>query len=195
MNSTKKSKSPSAQVPTKKLSPIVWALAIVLPFIMVFGLRTAFVGNYYVPSGSMETTLMTGDRIFVTYPEKANPERGDIVVFEDQLGWLNSDYITGKGYLVKRVIALGGDTISADDEGNVLVNGEKLDEPYVQGITVAFDEQTVPEGKFFAMGDNRENSADSRYHIATGTQFISDNSITGKMWLRYWPLSNMGSVE
>lgn len=195
MNSIKKSKSPSAQAPNKKLSPIAWVLAIVLPFIIVVGLRTALVGNYYVPSGSMETTLMTGDRIFVTYPEKDNPERGDIVVFEDKLGWLDSEYIAGKGYLVKRVIALGGDTISADTEGNVLVNGEKINEPYVQGITTAFDEQTVPEGKFFAMGDNRENSADSRYHITTGNQFISVSSITGKMWLRYWPLSNMGSVK
>lgn len=195
MNSTKKSKSPSAQAPNKKLSPIAWVLAIVLPFIIVVGLRTALVGNYYVPSGSMETTLMTGDRIFVTYPEKDNPERGDIVVFEDKLGWLDSEYIAGKGYLVKRVIALGGDTISADTEGNVLVNGEKINEPYVQGITAAFDEQTVPEGKFFAMGDNRENSADSRYHITTGNQFISVSSITGKMWLRYWPLNNIGSVE
>ena len=195
MNSTKKSKSPSAQAPNKKLSPIAWVLAIVLPFIIVVGLRTALVGNYYVPSGSMETTLMTGDRIFVTYPEKNNPERGDIVVFEDKLNWLNSNYISEKGYLVKRVIALGGDTISADTEGNVVVNGEKINEPYIQGLTSAFAEQIVPKGKFFAMGDNRENSADSRYHIATDNQFISISSITGKMWLRYWPLSKIGSVE
>lgn len=195
MNSTKKSKSPSAQAPNKKLSPIAWVLAIVLPFIIVVGLRTALVGNYYVPSGSMETTLMTGDRIFVTYPEKNNPERGDIVVFEDKLNWLNSNYISEKGYLVKRVIALGGDTISADTEGNVVVNGKEINEPYIQGLTSAFAEQIVPEGKFFAMGDNRENSADSRYHIATDNQFISISSITGKMWLRYWPLSKIGSVE
>ena len=195
MNSTKKSKSPSAQAPNKKLSPIAWVLAIVLPFIIVVGLRTALVGNYYVPSGSMETTLMTGDRIFVTYPEKNNPERGDIVVFEDKLNWLNSNYISEKGYLVKRVIALGGDTISADTEGNVVVNGKEINEPYIQGLTSAFAEQIVPKGKFFAMGDNRENSADSRYHIATDNQFISISSITGKMWLRYWPLSKIGSVE
>jgi signal peptidase I len=195
MKSSKKLKSSAAQAPNKKLSPLAWALALVLPFIIVFGLRTALVGNYYVPSGSMETTLMTGDRILVTYSEKENPERGDIVVFADKLDWLNSEYVSGTGYLVKRVIALGGDTISADTEGNVLVNGKKIDEPYIQGLTSAFDEQVIPEGKFFAMGDNRENSADSRYHITTGNQFISVSSITGKMWLRYWPLNNMGSVE
>jgi len=143
----------------------------------------------------METTLNVGDRIFVTYANKEHPQRGDIVVFEDKLGWLNSDYLTDEGFLVKRVIAIGGDTISADENGIVYLNKLPIDEPYAEGKTTAFAEQIVPEGKFFAMGDNRENSADSRYHIQAGTQFVDTNAITGKMWLRYWPLDNLGTVK
>lgn len=169
-------------------------LAIVIPFVLVFGVRTYFVDNYYVPSGSMESTLMTGDRILVTLQGKEDVHRGDIIVFSDSQGWLNSEFIEN-GFLVKRAIAIGGDTISANAEGQVLVNSQPITEPYAQGYTAQFPEQTVPEGSIFVLGDNRENSADSRFHIGTGTQFIPITDVKGKAWLDYWPLKTFRSVN
>jgi len=180
-------------VAKKKLGWVAYLIVIVLPFIIVIVLRSFLLGNYYIPSGSMENTLQIGDRMLVSLPDRANPQHGDIVVFKDNLNWLDSQYPTNDQYLVKRVIGLGGDTVYSDGK-HVYVNGKALNEPYVVGTTTAFSKQKVPQGKFFALGDNRENSADSRAHIATGTQFISVNAIVGKAWLRYWPLNKLGTI-
>ena len=100
--------------------------------------------------------------------------------------------------LVKRVVALGGQTVDMKD-GVVYVDGQALDEPYVtgeswplaaqaDGITVTFP-YTVPEGSVWVMGDNRENSADSRYLGA-----VSQENIIGVVVLRYWPLNRFGTL-
>jgi len=109
-------------------------LAIVLVGLLLsWGVRTFLVRSFSIPSGSMEQTLMIGDRIIVNElaPSVMPLHRGDIVVFEDPGGWLGYGDDAGQD-LVKRVIGLPGDHVSCcDADGHVLVNGEPLDEPYL----------------------------------------------------------------
>jgi signal peptidase I len=167
-------------------------LAFLVPVIILIVLRAFFIGNFFIPSASMEPTMMTGDRVFSL---KINtPEKGQIVVFNDVNNWMGNG---PENYLTKRVIAMGGDTVECcNDKGQVLVNGEPLDESaYLQGQnTLNFNKMTVPEGYVFVMGDNRQNSADSRFHIETNTQFIPETAIIGKPFFKYWPIEHFGII-
>lgn len=179
---------------SKALVYTVNAAFFIVPLIIVLVLRTFFIGNFYIPSGSMENTLLVSDRVLTI--KDPNPERGDIVVFKDDQHWLSSD---GNQYLVKRVAAVGGDTIEGKD-GEIFVNDKAIDESrYLKGRNVGlnstFELQKVPEGKLFVLGDNRENSADSRFHISNNTQFVNDSSVTGKPFFIYWPLNRIGGVK
>lgn len=180
--------------PKAILSRVLSYGAIILtPFLIAWLVSSFLIGNYNIPSASMEKTLMVGDRIFATIPGAQEAKQGDIVVFKDVNNWLNSS-AGEEGYLVKRVAAVGGDTISCCDvEGRVLINGQPYDEPWLVGENINFDEQVVPEGSVFLLGDNRGNSADSRYHIDEDKQFIPTSAIQGKAWLRYWP--SWGSIQ
>jgi signal peptidase I len=114
------------------------------------------------------------------------PERGDIIVF-------NPPVESEKPY-IKRVIALAGETVEIKADGYVYINGQKLDEPYIQGpITECTsrkcDAVTVPEGAVYVLGDNRRNSSDSRIF---GPVDVDD--IIGKAWLTYWPFDDLGLV-
>jgi signal peptidase I len=179
---------------SKALVYTVNAAFFVVPLIIVLVLRTFFIGNFYIPSGSMENTLLVSDRVLtIKDPE---PKRGDIVVFKDDQHWLSSD---GNQYLVKRVAAVGGETIEGKD-GKIFVNGKAINEvKYLKGKNVGlnstFEIQKVPNGKLFVLGDNRENSADSRFHIASNTQFINESSVTGKPFFIYWPFNRLGGVS
>lgn len=176
------------RVQKPRLKPLLnLLLTILLPASVLYGLLFVFIGNYHVPSSSMETTLMTGDRIFGSkFNVQGRVAHSDIVVFSDSNGWLEGSPVEGS-FLVKRVIGLGGDTVSADESGNVFLNGEVLDEPYVQGITAPFPEQVVPEGFMFLMGDNREFSGDSRMFIGTpdGRQFVPVSSLQSTYWFTW----------
>ena len=161
-------------------------------------LRTFVVQTFYIPSGSMEPTLQIGDRIIVnklSY-DLHGVDRGDIVVFnrppaEDCGGPPVND-------LVKRVIGLPGDVMS-ESGGYVYVNGQRLDETWLpateQGRTGPGPAGTssdlshpyrVPANEYFVMGDNRENSCDSRFWGP-----IPKSLIVGKVDLRIWPLSSI----
>lgn len=108
------------------------------------------------------------------------PQRGDVVVFEPPIGRTSKPYI-------KRVIALPGETVTFRD-GGVYVNGELLEEPYIQGTATSWPngdpsrQVVVPEEHLFVLGDNRNNSTDSR---SFGP--ISSESLIGKAWISYWP--------
>ena len=128
-----------------------------------------------VPSESMEPTIRTeslliGFRLPYLLGDPV-PKHGDIIVFRDP---------DSPRFLVKRTIGLPGDTVSFDGQGNVFLNGEKMEEPYLaeQNVTVSpVDTFTVPEGTVFVMGDNRLHSLDSRYKA---TPFIPIHSIYSK---------------
>ena len=158
-----------------------------------FGLRTFIVGTYEIPSGSMEDTIEIGDRVFsekISYYGRS-PEVGEIVTFDDPLE-------SGQT-LIKRVIAVGGDEIDLRD-GYVYVNGEKRDEPYTDGkeshplnpapgVQISYP-YTVPDGCLWVMGDNRTNSADSRYFGA-----VPVSSVSGHANIIYWPINRLGMLE
>ena len=166
---------------------------VVLVIAMAWAMRTFIFGAYEIPSGSMETTIMTDDRVFA---EKisyyfGDPEQGDIVTFEDP-------EVAGRT-LIKRIIAVGGQTVDLID-GAVYVDGVKLDEPYTNGLPSnpllpAFGVDieypyTVPDGYIWVMGDNRTKSSDSRYFGA-----VPVSSVTGKAVFTYWPIANLGLLE
>lgn len=172
----------SEPINTKKLS---WmnVLKNVLPFAImitvVILLRAFIIGSFNIPSPSMESTLMVGDVAVVNYLDR-DPKQGDIVVFKDDLGWLaKSGHQLEGEHLIKRVAAVGGDTIESK-YGSLYVNGEKWDTAHLQGANIDFPLQTVPANHYFMLGDNREYSADSRYHIEEGKQFINKDSIVGR---------------
>jgi len=161
---------------------LVFALA-ALVLIFAFCVRVVVVDGH-----SMEPTLHEHDRLLVqsTFYE---PQRGDVVVVD---GYINY----GKP-LVKRVIAVGGDTVDIDaEQGIVYVNGEALDEPYTAEPTytegnIGFP-LTVPEGQLFLMGDNRQHSTDSRF-VSVG--LIDERDILGKVLWRIFPLNAFGRIK
>jgi signal peptidase I len=183
---------------------------LILAAIIFFGVRL-IVLNFQVDGSSMFPNLDDGEMLLVNrnvymhfdvnkyidvfpfvehdgehivYPFNP-PERGDIVVF-------NPPNRSDKPY-IKRVIGLPGETVSFKD-GFVYINGHKVEEPYLDGDETKCNrsvcpEVVVPEGSVYVMGDNRENSADSR---SFGP--VSINSIIGKAWVTYWPFDDFGLV-
>lgn len=159
--------------------------------IIALALRIFVLEAYEIPSGSMETTIMTGDMVFAekfTYLN-TTPKRGEIVTFMDP-----NPAISNRT-LIKRVVAVSGDTVDLKN-GYVYINGVMQDEPYTHGqpsrpLTSYQSEPigypyTVPEGKIWVMGDNRGNSSDSRYFGA-----VDVSSVTGHAFMIYWPLDRI----
>lgn len=179
--------------------------------------RTFLLQAFWVPSGSMEQTLVRGDRILVWKPG-AQPGHGDVVVFRDPGDWL-ADPPPAEGLsglfgragtflgilpstsgddLVKRVIGVGGDTIECcSPDGRVVRNGEPIDEPYVYPGDPT-DQLTfsvrVPEGRLFVMGDHRSDSADSRYHLDEQDGTVPDDNVVGIAKVIMWPISRWATL-
>lgn len=130
---------------------------------------------------------------------KGTLNSGDIVVSVKSNDFESSDVVAfyyNNNILVKRVIAEAGDWVDMDEEGNVYVNKKKLDEPYLTekayGQTDITFPYQVPENRIFVMGDNRQESIDSRNN-AIGT--VADEQIVGKLVFRVWPLTEMGVID
>lgn len=173
----------------------------ILPLVIVLIIRLFFFGFYSIPSESMMDTIQVGDRVITSKTAMKYPGlvRGDIIVFKDPAHWLNaesssSSYQTSE-YLIKRLIGLPGDTVACKGPGwPITVNGVAIDEqsyirPGVDPSSVAFSVK-VSADHVFVMGDNRSNSADSRYHFDDGDKgLVPESDVIGVGLVVYWPLS------
>ncbi|WP_277050925.1 signal peptidase I [Ruania albidiflava] len=192
-------------------SVIVVVCALVLSLVIKTFLAQAF----YIPSVSMEPTLMVGDRLVVNklVPQVMDIDRGDVVVFLDPGGWLDTpphelnaaeQVLTWIGLLpehadehvIKRVIGTGGDhVVCCTAEGLITVNGEPIEEPYLVPGAVPSErpfDVTVPESHLFVLGDNRPRSADSRAHAgAVGGGFVPVRNVVGRAFVITWPLDRI----
>ncbi|MGI8427321.1 MAG: signal peptidase I [Actinomycetota bacterium] len=170
-------------------------------------IKTFVVQAFYIPSGSMENTLMIGDRVLVSkfLYRFSEPKSGQVIVFVSPFGETNPkvDRGTFRNFLnsiaedlglkstekdfIKRVIATEGQTIQAK-QGAVFVNNRKLTEPYLHdsGPIPDYGPTKIPKGKVFVMGDNRNNSQDSRVFGP-----ISKSTILGRAFVLIWPPSRI----
>jgi signal peptidase I len=161
-----------------------WLLIVGGALITALLVKTFLLQAFFIPSLSMSPTLDKGDRVLVnkfSY-DLDDVDRGDLVVFERP-----PEEPSGIKDLIKRVVGLPGDTIESRD-GVVHVNGEAIEEDYLEdGVrTDNLPEQVVPEGQVFVMGDNRENSLDSRVFGP-----IDADLIVGRAFVRVWPLTRL----
>ena len=163
---------------------LLWIAAIAAGILTAVFISNFIIVNAEIPSGSMENTIMPGDRILGNRLAYLNsdPERFDIIIFR---------YPDDESQLfIKRVIGLPGETVEIRD-GSIYINGS--DEP-LQDVNIkapmegSFGPYTVPEDCYFVMGDNRNNSKDSRYWENT---FVTKDEILGKAFFKYWPLNEM----
>lgn len=165
-----------------------WAAAIILAAAVAIFADKFLIVNAQIPSGSMENTIITGDRIIgnrLAYTF-SDPQRFDIIIFR---------YPDDESQLfIKRIIGLPGETVEIID-GRIYINGS--DEPLEDVETKepasgTFGPYEVPEDCYFVMGDNRNNSLDSRYWTNT---FVSRDEILGKAVFRYWPLTEIKLIK
>lgn len=192
---------------------IVVGTALVLSLLI----KTFLVQAFYIPSPSMEPTLVRGDRVLVSQltPGPFGLERGDVVVFKDPGEWLPPAQDPERGvvaealvegltfvgvlpqdsgeHLIKRVIGLEGDVVTCcDEQGRLTVNGQPVDEPYVfpgEGTDQVTFEITVPEGRMWVMGDHRSSSLDSRYHQdLAGQGTVAIDLVVGRAVATIWPV-------
>lgn len=169
---------------------ISWIITIVLAIVAALFIKNYVIINANIPSGSMENTIMTGDRLFgyrLAYNDEKTPERGDIIIFkypDDE----TENY-------VKRVIGLPGETITIED-AKIYINGSSvpLGEEYLKDEwTIATGPYTfeVPKDSYLVLGDNRNNSYDARYWTNT---YVTKDKILGKAVFRYYPFEEAGSL-
>lgn len=175
----------SAEKTTSKTrGAIEWVLVIAGALAAALLIKTFLFQAFFIPSASMEPTLQIGDRVLVNKLSYkfGDIDRGDLVVFKRPDLAAESAAVVRD--LIKRVIALPGETVEARD-GAIYINGKKLDEPYLPKGTLSenLPGQVVPAGRIWVMGDNRTNSRDSR---VLGP--IDIDTIHGRAFVRIWPL-------
>jgi signal peptidase I len=196
-------------------------LILLAAIVISFLIKTFLIRSFYIPSESMQDTLLVNDRIIVNElePKLVPIQHGDIVVFKDPGGWLppgteNTEpngvaaffdwalSIVGltapdsNDHLIKRVIGLPGDVVACCNAyGQMTVNGVPLDETYLKlpaGVTKVSKDDfsvTVPKNSLWVMGDNRYNSADSRYNRdKPGNGFVPYDDVVGRAVLISWPI-------
>ena len=242
--------APAEEKPKKKSSALREGLILVTCTVLFFYVMQTFVARpYLIPSESMEPTLhgcygCTGDRIMVdkiTY-HFGEPKPGDVIVFKGPPNW-NIDYKSIRSHntavrwvqnvlsvigfvppdendLVKRVIAVGGQTVECREATGLTVDGKPIDQPFLDQATLNYDPRRclgpefgpvkVPERRLWVMGDNRTHSADSRAHCTStpadaqrGIQCTGDpnsgtipvDNVIGKARFIAWPLSRWGLVR
>lgn len=143
---------------------------------------------YTVPTGSMTPTIDAGDRVLAQRVDGDEIRRGDVVVFTDK------SWVTGAS-VVKRVVAVGGDTVSCCTDGKLTVNGKKIDESYLKGGVVedkSIPTVKVPEDRLFLLGDERQGSLDSSAHLTDAAQgTVARSAVTARVDAVVWPMKGM----
>ena len=198
--------------------PLLVGIALILALLI----KTFLLQAFSIPSDSMQDTLQRGDRVLVdklTPWFGSEPERGEVVVFHDPGGWLEDTqtptpnavqkFLSFIGLmpsaeekdLIKRVIAVGGDTVECKKNGPVKVNGKALDDKsFIFPGNTACDDQPfgpihVPEGRIWVMGDHRQNSLDSRYHQQLpGHGTVSTDQVVGRAVVIAWPINRWATL-
>lgn len=166
---------------------VEWLVVLGSAVVVALLLRAFLFQAFYIPSESMEDTLRVNDRVLVnklSY-DLHDVRRGDVIVFR------RPDEDAGRFRdLIKRVIGLPGESIGARDN-TIYINGQELIEPYLTPGEVIgdFGPIDIPVGEFFVMGDNRDNSGDSRVF---GT--IGEDRIIGRAFFLFWPFDRTGSL-
>jgi signal peptidase I len=171
---------------------IEWAVVLVGAVLLALILRAVLLQAFWIPSPSMESTLLVRDRVLVNKVSYNLHEihRGDVIVFRRTEAEIAANPELPRD-VIKRVIALEGETIEIRDN-KVWINGGELLEPYLDEDvrTDDFEAETVPEGHVFVMGDNRGLSLDSRFE--TGP--VSHDRVVGRAFFLFWPLDRLGSL-
>ena len=165
---------------------IYFLIVLILTFLVVtyVGQRTMVIGS------SMEPMLSDGDNLIVDKLSYRfnEPQRFDIIVFPFRYA--------EKTYYIKRIIGLPGETVFIDENGTIFINGEELQESYGKEIIKdtgrAYEPITLGEDEYFVLGDNRNNSSDSRDPVVGN---IHRDEFIGKAWMRIWPFSKMGMIK
>jgi signal peptidase I len=196
--------APSKPPRSTTRSVVEWIAVIGGALVVALVIKTFLIQAFYIPSGSMEPTLDIGDRVLVNKLSYRlhDVNRGDLVVFEANEGHGDCGQPvseaaanaaeTGIKDLIKRVVALPGETIDLRDN-QVVIDGRILEEPYIGADVVTAPTGSiefpfeVPEGCVFVMGDNRTDSRDSRIFGP-----IDEDQIVGRAFVRVWPLSQIG---
>lgn len=200
--------------------PVLVVVALVLALII----KTFVIQAFYIPSESMENTLLKNDRVLVNklVYHTRDIERGDVVVFSGVdswdgeveyeepanpiaafFRWVGTAFgvVPGEKDYIKRVIGIGGDKVKCcDSKGRITVNGVALDEEsYLYPGNVPSDrffETTVPQGRLWVMGDHRSVSLDSRSHTGDpGGGSIPVGQVIGRAFVIVWPFSRAGSLD
>ena len=195
-------------------------ILVIVSLLISIIIKAFLIQAFYIPSGSMQTTLEINDRVIVNKLGNffTDVKRGDVVVFRDPGGWLpppfqeqrsaplqalrNGLVFVGlapdpaKQHLIKRVIGVGGDRIvCCDQTGALVINGKAVKEKYIyegnKPSEMTFD-VTVPKGYIWAMGDHRAASEDSRYHQEDATKgMVPLNKVVGRAFLIIWPVRHL----
>lgn len=176
-----------AKPASKTRTVVEWTLVIAGALVAALLIKTFLFQAFFIPSASMEPTLHIGDRVLVNKLSYkfGDIERGDLVVFKRPD--IAAEEAAVVRDLIKRVIALPGETVEARD-GAIFINGERLGEDYLPNGTISenLPSQVVPAGKIWVMGDNRTNSRDSRVLGA-----IDIDTVHGRAFVRIWPLGDL----
>lgn len=163
-----------------------WIVPVFVALVIVIFLNKFIFILVTVPTGSMEDTIVPGDRLYVNELfDVKDAKRGDILVFR------SDEYELEKKRLVKRLIGLPGDKVDVKEDGSVYINGEKLDEPYATETQEQPKSFEVPDKCYLFFGDNRPISFDARFW---SNPYVNEDKIIGKVIFRFFPFNRIGKV-
>jgi signal peptidase I len=178
-----------------------WAEYLVLVIVAVVvavGVRSFLLQTFYIPSESMEQTLLVNDHVIVNKGVYSfrEPRRGEIVVFVPPSRWAAGP--AGEDY-IKRVVGVPGDhVVCCDGQDRITVNGVALREDYLfpgdKPSEASFD-VTVGPGRIFVLGDHRSDSGDSRAHLDLDSGTVPVNRVVGRAFATFWPLTRIRSLS